>query len=429
MFGYRFLVLGSGGREHALAWALAKSPKTSQVITAPGNPGTEKCGINVPVDLSDSKSVIALARDFEVDVVVIGPEQPLVDGLADDLRSLGIAVFGPDKFGAKLEGSKEFAKNLMMEFNIPTAAYATFDFSDQKAIKKYIHEQAQTPIVLKADGLAAGKGVFICESKEEAIERLDYIAADASLAKAAGKLVIEEFMDGEEASVFAVCDGNSYILLTAAQDHKRIGDGDTGLNTGGMGAYTPAPIADSSVIKKVEEQIVQPMINGLKAKGHPYVGVLYCGLMIKGDSVRVVEFNCRFGDPECQVIVPQLESDFAELIINAAHGSLKKYKLQVKNGYHCSIVLASKGYPESYEKGKPISGIELANEEDSLIFHSGTKKQENIIYTNGGRVLNVVGYGRTLELAIQQAYKMVGNVHFDGMYYRSDIGKKGLKSQ
>jgi len=429
MFGYRFLVLGSGGREHAIAWALSKSSKTMQVISAPGNPGTEECGINVPVDLSDSKSVIALARDFEVDVVVVGPEQPLVDGLADDLRSLGIAVFGPDKFGAQLEGSKEFAKNLMKEFGVPTADYATFDFSDRKGIETYIKESAQTPIVIKADGLAAGKGVFICATKEEALERLDYIAADSLLSKAAGKLVIEEFMDGEEVSVFAICDGNEYVLLSAAQDHKRIGDGDTGLNTGGMGAYTPAPIADDSVLKKVEETIVKPMINGLKAKGHPYVGVLYCGLMIKGESVRVVEFNCRFGDPECQVILPQLESDFAELVIHAAHGTLNKYTLRIKNGFHCSVVLASQGYPESYEKGKQISGLESITGENSLVFHSGTKKMNDSIYTNGGRVLNVVGFGRTLEQAINQAYKLVNKVQFDGAYFRSDIGNKGLKSR
>jgi len=429
MFGYRFLVLGSGGREHAIAWALSKSSKTMQVISAPGNPGTEECGINVPVDLSDSKSVIALARDFEVDVVVVGPEQPLVDGLADDLRSLGIAVFGPDKFGAQLEGSKEFAKNLMKEFGVPTADYATFDFSDRKGIETYIKESAQTPIVIKADGLAAGKGVFICATKEEALERLDYIAADSLLSKAAGKLVIEEFMDGEEVSVFAICDGNEYVLLSAAQDHKRIGNGDTGLNTGGMGAYTPAPIADDSVLKKVEETIIKPMINGLKTKGHPYVGVLYCGLMIKDDSVRVVEFNCRFGDPECQVILPQLDSDFAELIIHAAYGTLNKFTLRIKNGFHCSVVLASKGYPENYAKGKEISGLELITEENSLVFHSGTIKVNDSIYTNGGRVLNVVGFGRTLEQAINQAYKLVNKVQFEGAYFRTDIGNKGLKSR
>lgn len=426
MFGYRFLVIGSGGREHAISWALSKSPNTAQVITAPGNPGTATCGLNVSVDVADSKAVIALAREHDVDVVVIGPEQPLVDGLADDLRSLGIAVFGPDKYGAQLEGSKEFAKNLMMECNVPTAAYQVFNFSDKSAIETYIKEKAVTPIVLKADGLAAGKGVFICATKQEALERLEYIQADAALAKAAGKLVIEEFMSGEEASVFAICDGNEYVLLTAAQDHKRVGDGDTGLNTGGMGAYTPAPIASPEILKKVEDLVVKPMLSGLKAKGHPYVGVLYCGLMIEGEKVRVVEFNCRFGDPECQVILPQLKSDVAELIVHAAMGTLNKYQIEFKEGFHCSVVMASKGYPESYEKGKVISGLQHISEEN-VVFHSGTKEVNGQILTNGGRVLNVVGSGKTLKSAIDSAYKAVKQISFDGAFYRNDIGQKGIR--
>ena len=425
MLGQRFLVLGSGGREHAIAWALAKSPNTAQVFTAPGNPGTAQCGINLSLDISDSKAVIKAARDNEIDVVVIGPEQPLVDGLADDLRTLGIAVFGPDKYGAQLEGSKEFAKNLMAEFNVPTAAYKVFDFIDRKAIETYIKTEAVTPIVLKADGLAAGKGVFICETKEDALERLNYIQADSSLSKAAGKLVIEEFMAGEEASVFAICDGKDYVLLTAAQDHKRVGEGDTGLNTGGMGAYTPAPIVSKTILEKVENEVVRPMLKGLQAKGHPYVGVLYCGLMIEGQRVRVVEFNCRFGDPECQVILPQLDSDFADLVVLASTGSLNKYKIQFKESFHCSVVMASNGYPEAYEKGKEITGLDNLKNSD-LVFHSGTKLQNEVLVTNGGRVLNVVGSGASLQDAIDNAYKNVQAIQFEGGFYRNDIGKKGL---
>ncbi|TNE70640.1 phosphoribosylamine--glycine ligase [bacterium] len=426
MPGYRFLVLGSGGREHAISWALAKSPKTAEVITAPGNPGTAQCGINVQLDLNDHAAIIQTAKTHEVDVVVVGPELPLVNGIADDLRSMGIAVFGPDKYGAQLEGSKEFAKNLMEEFGVPTAAYQSFDFSDHSAIKTYIREKAQTPIVLKADGLAAGKGVFICETKEDAIGRLDYIQADKALAAAATKLVIEEFMDGEEASVFAVCDGLNYVLLTPAQDHKRIGDGDTGLNTGGMGAYTPAPVVSNHVLNQVKTEIVEPMLKGMQAKGHPYVGVLYVGLMIKDDYSRVVEFNCRFGDPECQVILPQLESDFAEMIVHAANGTLSQYKPLFYNGFHCSVVLASDGYPEFYEKGKQIHGLETLSEE-SVVFHSGTKEFEGLIFTNGGRVLNVLGKGDTLNSAINNAYEIVKKISFDNIYYRNDIGQKGLK--
>lgn len=425
MFGYRFLVLGSGGRENAISWALAQSPNTMQVITAPGNPGTLAYGINLDLDISDHKAVIQAAREHEVDVVIIGPEQPLVDGLANDLRSLGIAVFGPDKFGAQLEGSKEFAKNLMAEFNVPTADYQVFDFVDKSAIETYIKTKAKTPIVLKADGLAAGKGVFICATKQEAIERLNYIQSDSVLAKAAGKLVIEEFMSGEEASVFAVCDGVNYVILSAAQDHKRVGDGDTGLNTGGMGAYAPAPIVSPEVLAKVEKSIIKPMLDGLKSKGHPYVGVLYCGLMIEAEKVRVVEFNCRFGDPECQVVLPQIKSDVADLIVHAANGTLKKYKIEFHNEFHCTVVMASKGYPEAYEKGKIISGLDQIPKEN-LIFHSGTKQNGKSVVTNGGRVLNVVGKGETLEKAIKSAYKAVDLISFDGAFTRSDIGKKGL---
>lgn len=429
MFGYRFLVLGSGGREHALAWALSKSPKTMQVITAPGNPGTAECGINVPVDLSDPKSIISVAREYDADVVVIGPEQPLVDGIADDLRSLGIAVFGPDKFGAQLEGSKQFAKELMVEFGVPTADYASFQLSQRDEIETYIQQKATLPIVLKADGLAAGKGVFICTSKQEAIQRLDSIYCDANLAKAASTLVIESFLEGEEASVFAVCDGKNYVLLSAAQDHKRIGDGDTGLNTGGMGAYAPAPLVTPYLMEKIESQVVKPMLDGLATKGHPYVGVLYCGLMIKGNAVNVVEFNCRFGDPECQVIVPQIKSDFSELILQAAYGRLDKYDLKLKAGYHCSVVLAADGYPESYPKGDVITGLDSIAHLDTMVFHSGTKKLPNgNIVTNGGRVLNVVGYAEHLDDAINRAYSRVNQIDFKHKYFRKDIGRKGLKS-
>ncbi len=426
MPGYRFLVLGSGGREHAISWALAKSPKTAQVYTTPGNPGTAQCGINLPVDLTNHAEIIRLAKTHEVDVVVVGPELPLVNGISDDLRAMGIAVFGPDKYGAQLEGSKEFAKQHMAEFGVPTAAYQSFDFSDIQAIKTYILEKAHAPIVLKADGLAAGKGVFICATKQEAIERLSYIQADKALASAATKLVIEEFMDGEEASVFAICDGMNYLLLSAAQDHKRIGDGDTGLNTGGMGAYTPAPIVTNRVLNQVKTEIVEPMLKGMQQKGHPYVGVLYVGLMIKDEYARVVEFNCRFGDPECQVIVPQLESDFADMMIHAANGTLSQYKATFYDGYHCSVVLASKGYPEAFEKGKQIHGLEKLAAE-SLVFHSGTKEEDGLLFTNGGRVLNVLGKGETLQEAIDNAYKSVNQICFDTIYYRKDIGQKGLK--
>jgi phosphoribosylamine--glycine ligase len=418
------LLIGSGGREHALAWGIAKSPLLDQLFIAPGNPGTAALGSNVVLDVSDHQAVVDFIESNNIKLTVVGPEQPLVDGIADFLEDKGHKVFGPKKVPAMLEGSKEFAKDLMARHDIPTAAYKVFDQSEFGAAADYIKSQGSYPVVLKADGLAGGKGVLIPESETEAMEALEELKS-GSLSGAASRLVIEEFMVGEEASVFAICDGNSFKVIGNAQDHKRVGEGDTGLNTGGMGAYSPAPIVTDELLAQVEESIIKPTIDGMKAEGNPYTGFLYVGLMITAEGPKVVEYNCRFGDPECQVIIPRLESDLLEALVASGEGKLAETKISFDSKYRCTVVLASGGYPQSYEKGKVINGLEAA--ENALIFHAGTKLEGDQILTNGGRVLNVVGSGDTLQEAIDESYATIKNISFEGSFYRSDIGAKGLK--
>lgn len=418
------LLIGSGGREHALAWGIAKSSLLEQLFIAPGNPGTEALGTNVTLDVSDHQAVLDFIESNEVKLTVVGPEQPLVDGIADYLEEKGHKVFGPKKVPAMLEGSKEFAKDFMARHEIPTAAYKVFDQSEFDKAATYIKNQNSYPVVLKADGLAGGKGVLIPESETEAMDALDELKS-GSLSSAASRLVIEEFMVGEEASVFAICDGNSFKVIGNAQDHKRVGEGDTGLNTGGMGAYSPAPIVTDELLAQVEKTIIKPTIEGMKAEGNPYTGFLYVGLMFTAEGPKVVEYNCRFGDPECQVIIPRLESDLLEALFASGEGKLAETEINFDAKYRCTVVLASGGYPQSYEKGKVISGLDKA--ENALVFHAGTKLDGDQILTNGGRVLNVVGSGDTLQAAIEKSYASIKNISFDGSFYRSDIGAKGLK--
>ncbi len=421
------LLLGNGGREHALAWAINKSSLTEKLFIAPGNPGTAECGTNVPeLKASDFDSVLKFVEDNTVDLVVVGPEQPLVDGITDFLESKGHAVFGPTKVAAQLEGSKSFAKNVMQKYDIPTAAYESFGCTEWDQAEDYLKNKAVYPIVLKADGLAAGKGVFICPDKDEALTRLTQIKEIPTLKQAAQTLVIEEFMEGEEVSVFAISDGGNARIIAQAQDHKRIGEGDTGLNTGGMGAYCPAPILDDKGLDEVFDLVVQPTIEGMAKEGMPYKGILYCGLMMTSEGPKVVEYNCRFGDPECQAILPRLETDLVQMMLYSLDNELDKISLKKSDCFECCVVLVSGGYPEAYEKGKVITGLRDISD-DVLVFQSGTALVDDKLVTAGGRVLSVVGSGKTLQEAIDKTYAEVGKIHFENMFFRKDIGAKGLK--
>lgn len=420
------LLLGGGGREHALAHAISKSPLLKSLYIAPGNPGTAQFGENITLNIDDFDDVVDFCESHHIDLVVVGPEQPLVDGIADYLHDYGINVFGPSKAAAMLEGSKSYAKSIMHKYQIPTASSEVFERHEISKLDAYLSETAEFPVVLKVDGLAAGKGVFICTTMDEARTYIDKIMNDVDLSAAAPLIVVEECMQGEEVSVFALSDGTTAHYLMHAQDHKRIGDGDTGLNTGGMGAYAPAPVLSDEMRDYVMKHIVQPTIDGMASEETPYLGILYVGLMMTKDGPKVVEYNCRFGDPEAQVILPAIKSDVLELMITAVNGKLEYISLDIDSDFYCSVVMASDGYPGAYEKGFVISGTEEVSE-DALVYHSGTQFDETgALVTKGGRVLNVVGKGSTLKEAIDKAYEAVSRINFEGAYFRKDIGAKGL---
>ena len=378
---YNVLLIGSGGREHSIAWKLAQSEKLGKLYTAPGNPGTAQFGTNVDVDPLKFEEVETFVVENKIELVVVGPEAPLVAGIADFLSDKNIPVFGPKASAAMLEGSKEFAKDFMTKYEIPTADYAVFDSEEFDDAFKFIQLKDSYPIVLKADGLAGGKGVFICDSEEEAQKRLNKLKNDKSLSEAADRLVVEEFMEGEEASVFVISDGHTSHIIHNAQDHKRIGEGDTGLNTGGMGAYCPAPVVTDKVLNMVKEKIIDPTIAGMQLEESAYSGILYVGLMITEDGPKVVEYNCRFGDPECQAILPPLENDLLDLFLATTQQRLDEKSIQVNKKHHCCVVLSSDGYPVEYEKGKEISGIENVDD-DVLVFHAGTTIKEGTLVSN-----------------------------------------------
>lgn len=420
------LLLGSGGREHAMAWSIAKSEKLDQLYIAPGNPGTAQCGTNVDLSLSDFDAVLEFVESENIDLTVVGPEKPLVDGIADFLEAEGHRVFGPSKAAAQLEGSKEFANEFMEENRIPTAEFASYSRDEFDKALQVIKTKDEYPVVLKADGLAGGKGVFICETEKEVEDRLNELKENEKFKDAAQKLVVEEFLEGSEASVFVISDGKTAKILHYAQDHKRIGEGDTGRNTGGMGAYCPTPVIGSRMLQRVEKEIILPTISAMLLDENPYKGILYCGLMITKEGPKVVEFNCRLGDPEAQAILPSIESDFLDLMDAAANEQLDKKEVQIDDQYRCCVVLASDGYPLQYEKGKVINGLEDVSK-DALVFHAGTKADGDQIVTDGGRVLSVVGAGDTLENAIHSTYEQVDKISFANKYFRSDIGAKGLK--
>jgi len=418
------LILGSGGREHAFAWKLKQSTKINSLFIAPGNAGTAGVGTNVNISATDFDAVKKFVLGNNINMVIVGPEAPLVKGIHDfflkDEQLKKIPVIGPQKEGAQLEGSKDFSKQFMLRNNIPTARYQTFTKASVNEGLKFL-ETLQPPYVLKADGLAAGKGVVIPTTLAEAKAELTEMLSNAKFGEASAKVVIEEFLKGIELSVFVLTDGNSYKILPAAKDYKRIGEGDTGLNTGGMGAVSPVPFADAAFIKKVEERVIIPTINGLKKEGIPYKGFIFIGLMNDNGNPYVVEYNCRMGDPETEVVIPLIKSDLFDLFDGVAKGNLNEKTFEVDTNYATTVMLVSGGYPGDYENGEIISGLD--NVTDSIAFHAGTKLENNKVLTNGGRVIAVTSFGKTMEEALKKSFINAERITYENKYYRKDIGK------
>jgi len=420
------LVIGSGGREHAIAYAVKQSPLCQKLVCAPGNPGMSSLGECIPVSVSDPKAIADLAEKEKIDLTIIGPEIPLVAGVVDEFRKRGLRAFGPIAAAAALEGSKAFSKNVMKKYGIPTADYETF--TDLESAQAYLKAHP-APIVIKASGLAAGKGAVVCLTDEEAFQTVDEMLGEKAVFGESGKtVVIEEFMEGEEASLFAICDGKDYVLLSSAQDHKRIFDNDLGPNTGGMGAYSPAPVVTESLLEDVKRRIIEPTLAGMIQEGAPYTGVLYVGIMVTKNGPKVVEYNCRLGDPECQIVLPLYDGDVLALFDAAERGALSTLGApKPPKGSAAIVVLASEGYPNAYEAGQEVSGIEEAEKNGARVLHAGTKMQNEKLVTAGGRVFGVVGSGKDLSEALRQAYEACEKVNFKNKYYRRDIGKKGLE--
>ena len=421
----RVLVIGSGGREHALVWKLSQSKGLTKLYCAPGNPGIGELAECVPIQSTDITSLCEFAKAERIDLTVVGPEQPLASGIVDLFQAESLQIFGPTKRAAELEWSKSFAKDFMLRHRIPTARHRTFSRLEISDATAHV-ESINLPVVIKANGLAAGKGVAICTSLEEA-----HLALDTMMKMGNGEsVVIEEFLEGEEASVFAVCDGRSYVVLAPAQDHKRVFDGDRGKNTGGMGAYAPASVVSGEVLEIVQKQIIGPTLRGMMEEGRPYKGCLYCGLMITTDGPKVIEYNCRFGDPETQVVIPLYEGDLLKLLLAACGDTVSDFPSQTEHGSSAvCVVLASGGYPDSYQTEFPISGLDAVRKiPDVLVFHAGTKRQGDGIVTAGGRVLAVTAWTKneSLRQAIDNAYDAVQLVSFREMHFRKDIGRKAF---
>ena len=418
----KILIIGGGGREHALAWKMAQSPQLESLFIAPGNAGTAEVGTNVPIGVEDFQGIKKLVLDEGIELVVVGPEAPLVAGIADffktDLYLQNVAVIGPSKAGAELEGSKDVAKVFMEENNIPTGQFRTFiDYTVSEG-KDYL-ATLKPPYVLKADGLAAGKGVLIIDKLEEAQQELENMVK-GKFGKASDKVVVEEHLAGIELSVFVLTDGESYVMLPEAKDYKRIGEGDTGLNTGGMGAISPVPFAGKAFLEKVEERIVKPTIHGLKERRIDYKGFIFIGLMNKGGDPYVIEYNVRMGDPESEVVLPRIKTDFVELMKATAEGRLSEMEIELDDQTVATVMLVSGGYPGSYKKGKEIIGLDQVKR--SVIFHAGTKLDGDKVITSGGRVIAVSSYGASMKEALETSYKNAEKIQFEGKYYRSDIG-------
>ena len=417
------LVLGSGGREHTLAWKLAQSPKTEQLFIAPGNAGTQNVGTNVALDILDFKSVAAFCLEQNIEMLVVGPEAPLVEGVYDffkaDEKLKNIIVIGPSKNGAEMEGSKTFAKEFMERHQIPTGLYNEYRKDNLQEGLDFIANN-KPPFVLKADGLAAGKGVVISFSKEEAQQELTEMIAEAKFGDASAKVIIEEFLDGIEFSVFVLSDGSNYVVLPTAKDYKRVGEGDKGLNTGGMGAVSPVPFVSEALMKEVDETVIQPTVKGLAKDNITYEGFIYIGLILVNGKPKVIEYNCRMGDPETEVVIPLLENDLVDLFVHTGNGTLDQTSIRIKNKTAVTVVVASKGYPESYPKGVAINN--LSTNEDSIIFHAGTKIQDGQLVSSGGRVLAITSFGKTIKETAQKSFAIAEKMDFEAKYFRSDIG-------
>ena len=418
----KILIVGSGGREHALAWKIAQSPRTEKIYCAPGNAGIASLAECVPIRAMEFEKLAQFAQDHAVDLTVVGMDDPLVGGIVDVFEEKGLRIFGPRANAAILEGSKAFAKDLMKKYGIPTAAYENFDRAEDAY--EYLETQAKFPVVLKADGLALGKGVLICQNLQEARDGVKAIMEDRQFGAAGARMVIEEFMTGREVSVLSFVDGKTILPMTSAQDHKRAGDGDTGLNTGGMGTFSPSPFYTEEIAKKCEEEIFIPTVKAMAAEGRPFKGIIFFGLMLTEDGPKVLEYNARFGDPEAQVVLPRMESDIVDLFEACIDGTLDRTQLVFADHAAVCVVLASGGYPVHYEKGYEIRGLDaFAGSRDTVIFHAGTAFSDGKIVTSGGRVLGVTALGRTLKEARSKAYEAAAKIDFEKKYCRSDIGK------
>ena len=414
------LVIGNGGREHALVWKIKQSPKVKAIFCAPGNAGTSEIAENVPIAADDIEGLLQFALNKGIELTIVGPEQPLVMGIVDQFNEKGLRIFGPNAHAAELEGSKSFSKNIMNKYGLPTAEYKNFTSSEEA--EEYVNDKS-CPLVVKADGLAAGKGVLLCRTTEEALIAVNTIMKNRSFGAAGDQIVIEEFLEGQEISVLAFSDGKTVLLMDSAQDHKAAFDGDTGPNTGGMGAYSPAPVFTEVMQQKVRDKIMLPMVRAMKQEGRPYKGILYAGLMLTKTGPQILEFNARFGDPETQPLLVRMDSDIIPIFEACIDGTLDQCQLNWKNKSSVCVVMAAAGYPNSYEKGKLISGLKNANSiPEVVVFHAGTKKKDGKIVTNGGRVLGVTATGENTSSAIERAYEAVNQITWEGIHYRKDIG-------
>ncbi len=422
----KVLVVGSGGREHALVWALSRSPRVGELYIAPGNGGTGDLATNVAIGAEDVDALADYAVAQRFDLVVVGPEAPIALGLTDQLQARGLRVFAPSAAAGRLESSKAFSKDLMRQQGIPTAAYATFD--DYAAALRYL-EAHPAPIVVKASGLAAGKGAIVCRTDEEARVALHQIMVERAFGAAGDQVVIEEYLSGQEVTVLAFADGRTVAPMVLSQDHKAAYDGDRGPNTGGMGCYAPAPVLSETQLRQVVDRVLQPAVDGLRRMGAPYIGVLYAGLMVSGDDFRTLEFNCRFGDPEAQVVLPLLRTDLVAVMDACIDGRLDQIELDWSAGACACVVMASGGYPGAYARGFEIAGLdEAAKLPDTVVFHAGTRREGGRVLTAGGRVLGVTAWANDLPEALRRAYAAVGRIHWEGAMFRRDIGAKGLRA-
>jgi len=421
----KILLLGAGGREHALAWKLTQSPKCSKLFIAPGNGGTSQCGQNVAINITDFDAIGRFCLQEQVEMVIVGPEEPLVKGIVDyfkaDEKLQQVMIIGPSLHAAQLEGSKAFAKSFMQKYDVPTASYREFDVTTYEEGVRYIHQHS-LPVVLKADGLAAGKGVLICQNHIEAGAEFELMIQRNKFGEAGRKVVVEEFLEGIEMSMFVLTDGINYVILPEAKDYKRVGEGDKGLNTGGMGAVSPVPFADDVFMQKIEENIVRPTIEGLQKEGMDYKGFVFIGIIKVGNDPFVIEYNCRLGDPETEVVIPRLKNDLVDLFTSTAQQKLDTVKIDCDDRYACTVMTVSGGYPGEFEKGFEIEGLEEETGPDSVIFHAGTLSAYGAVLTNGGRVFCVTSFGDSVMEAVDKSMDVLQHVRFENMYFRKDIG-------